>query len=88
MKIAILTIGDELLNGDLADTNTASIARTLFDHSLPVREACTVGDREEDIVAALQRLASTHDVVLATGGLGRPRMTGPPKRPPGPLNGP
>ena len=70
MKIAILTIGDELLNGDLADTNTAAIARILMDSSLPVREAATVGDREKDIVAALQRLAGTHDMVVTTGGLG------------------
>lgn len=70
MKIAILTIGDELLNGDLADTNTAAIARTLLDHCLPVCESCTIGDREEDIAAALQRLASAYDVVIATGGLG------------------
>ncbi|MBE0575803.1 MAG: CinA family nicotinamide mononucleotide deamidase-related protein [Desulfuromonadales bacterium] len=70
MNIAILTIGDELLNGDLTDTNTTAIARTLLEHSLPVHEASTVGDNEEDIVAALQRLASTHDVVITTGGLG------------------
>jgi nicotinamide-nucleotide amidase len=70
MKIAILTIGDELLNGDLADTNTAAIASRLMDNSLPVREAATIGDREEDITAALQRLAATHDVVIITGGLG------------------
>ncbi len=70
MKIAILTIGDELLNGDLADTNTAAIARILMDSSLPVCEAATVGDRKETIAAALQRLADTHDAVIVTGGLG------------------
>lgn len=70
MKIAILTIGDELLNGDLVDTNTATISRELLENSLPVREASTIGDREADIVATLRRLAETHDVVIATGGLG------------------
>lgn len=70
MKIAILTIGDELLNGDLADTNTAAIARALQDHALPVREAATIGDDEEDVVVTLQRLAVTHDAVIVTGGLG------------------
>ena len=70
MKIAILTIGDELLNGDLADTNTAAIAKRLFTDSLPVHEAATTGDRETDIAAALQRLAATHDAVIVTGGLG------------------
>ena len=70
MKIAILTIGDELLNGDLADTNTATIGRILMENSLPVREANTVGDKEADIASALRRLAETHDAVIATGGLG------------------
>jgi nicotinamide-nucleotide amidase len=70
MKIAILTIGDELLNGDLADTNTATIARALMAHSLPVREAATSSDHEEEIVSALQRLAGTNDSVIVTGGLG------------------
>jgi len=70
MKIAILTIGDELLNGDLADTNTAAIAAKLMDNALPVREAATIGDREDDIVAALQRLAKAHEAIIVTGGLG------------------
>ena len=70
MKIAILTIGDELLNGDLADTNTAAISRELIENALPVREASTIGDREVDIAAALRRLAESHDTVIATGGLG------------------
>ena len=70
MKIAILTIGDELLNGDLTDTNTAAIARLLAENSLPVREATTIGDREEEIVVTLRRLASAHDVLIVTGGLG------------------
>ena len=70
MKIAILTIGDELLNGDLADTNTAAISRQLIENSLPVREASTIGDSAVDIAAALRRLAESHDAVIATGGLG------------------
>ncbi len=70
MKIAVLTIGDELLNGDLADTNTATIARVLMEHALPLREAATVGDHEADIVESLRRLAICHDAVIVTGGLG------------------
>jgi nicotinamide-nucleotide amidase len=70
MKIAILTIGDELLNGDLVDTNTRAIALVLADNSLPVCEVATIGDSEDDIAATLQRLADTQDVVIVTGGLG------------------
>ncbi len=70
MNIAVLTIGDELLNGDLADTNTAAIARQLDEHSFTVRKAETVGDYEPDIAEALQRLAASSDIVIVTGGLG------------------
>jgi len=70
MNIAILTIGDELLNGDLADTNTSAIARVLADNDLPVQQAVTVGDRTERIATALQQMAAHHDVLIVTGGLG------------------
>src|SRR5210317_2157237 len=70
MKIAILTIGDELLNGDLADTNTVTICRILSEYALTVHETVTVGDDEPDIVLALQRLAAHFSAVIVTGGLG------------------
>jgi len=70
VEIAILAIGDELLNGDQADTNTAAIAGLLGEEALTIREAACVRDREEDIAAALNRLAATHQVVIVTGGLG------------------
>jgi nicotinamide-nucleotide amidase len=70
VEIAILAIGDELLSGDQADTNTAAIARILGEHALSVREAACVRDREDAIAAALNRLAGTHQAVIVTGGLG------------------
>jgi nicotinamide-nucleotide amidase len=70
VEIAILAIGDELLNGDQADTNTAAIARILGEHALNIREAVCVRDREEAIAEALNRLAGTHQAVIVTGGLG------------------
>ena len=70
MNIAILTIGDELLNGDLPDTNTATIAQVLGTHSFSVREAVSVTDREDDIVLALRQLAERFEVIIVTGGLG------------------
>lgn len=70
MTIAVLAIGDELLNGDQPDTNTAAIARILGEHGLSICESACVRDREEEIAAALNRLASTHQAVIATGGLG------------------
>ncbi len=69
-SIAVLTIGDELLNGEMADTNTAAIAATLEPLGFRVGEALTVGDTEGDICEALHYLANRRDVVIVTGGLG------------------
>jgi len=70
MNLAVLAIGDELLSGDQPDTNTAAIARLLGSHALAIREAACVRDREEEIAAALDRLATSHQAVIVTGGLG------------------
>jgi nicotinamide-nucleotide amidase len=70
MEIAVLAIGDELLNGDQPDTNTAAIARLLGEHALGVCEAACVRDREAEIAAAINRLAAAHQAVIVTGGLG------------------
>ena len=58
MNIAVLAIGDELLNGDQPDTNTAAIARLLGEQQLVLRESACVRDREAEIAAALNRLAA------------------------------
>lgn len=70
MNIAVLAIGDELLNGDQPDTNTAAIARVFGEHALAIRESACVRDREEEIGVALNRLAAAHQAVIVTGGLG------------------
>lgn len=70
MRIEILTIGNELLNGDLADTNTQRLARLLRDLGLPIKRAQTVPDGLEVIAHALREVADRADVVLVSGGLG------------------
>lgn len=70
MKISVLTVGDELLNGEMADTNTSRIARLLGRHGYVLRESLTVGDVEPDIEEALLALVGRRDVVIVTGGLG------------------
>lgn len=70
MNIAVLTIGDELLSGELADTNTQRIARQLSPHGYGLRESLSVGDDRGDIEEALAALAARMDVVIVTGGLG------------------
>lgn len=68
--IEILTIGNELLNGDLADTNTQRLAALLRRLGLPVRRAQTVPDTKAMIVLAMQVAAARSAVVLVSGGLG------------------
>ena len=70
MKVATLSIGDELLFGETVDTNAAGIAARLYACGFAVDRHCTVGDQPEDIAAALIMLAKGHDAVIATGGLG------------------
>lgn len=69
-KISILTIGDELLNGEVADTNTATIGRILGARGYTLQSRVTVPDEESAISAALQHLAVGSDVVIVSGGLG------------------
>jgi nicotinamide-nucleotide amidase len=70
MKVQLLTIGDELLIGQVVDTNSAWMARQLNLIGAQVLGKETVGDDEDDIIAALTRACSRADVVLMTGGLG------------------
>lgn len=69
-KIGILTVGSELLSGEVADTNTARIARALGGRGYGVRESIAVADVEPEIAEALLALAGKRDVVIVTGGLG------------------
>jgi molybdenum cofactor synthesis domain-containing protein len=67
---AILVIGDEILSGRTQDTNSNTIARFLGPFGVDVREIRVVGDREADIVAALNALRARYSYVFTTGGIG------------------
>lgn len=67
---AVLIIGDEILSGRTADTNLNTIARFLAALGIDLLEARTVGDRPDQIVAAVKALRAGHDYVLTTGGIG------------------
>ncbi|ABQ24433.1 competence/damage-inducible protein A [Geotalea uraniireducens] len=70
MKIATLSIGDELIFGEVVDTNAAHISERLYSVGFKVQRQLTVGDNEQDIVEAIEMLAVKCDVVVVTGGLG------------------
>jgi len=68
--VSLLSIGDELLLGEITDTNMPWISRTLLPLGLTVCGSETVGDEISDIVAAFQRALARSAIVIATGGLG------------------
>jgi nicotinamide-nucleotide amidase len=70
MKISTLSIGDELICGQLTDTNAGRIASTLLAEGLRIQRHITVGDNESDIIGALGDLGRVSDAVIITGGLG------------------
>jgi molybdenum cofactor synthesis domain-containing protein len=67
---AILTIGSELVSGDVVDTNGAWLARQLAGLGVPVRLIAAVPDEVEAIAAFVRREAPRADFLLVTGGLG------------------
>lgn len=67
---AILTIGDELLIGQITDTNSVWIGQQLDELGWSIHIKETVGDRVTDIVETMTRLMKHHQIVVVTGGLG------------------
>ncbi|MDE6507566.1 MAG: competence/damage-inducible protein A [Alistipes sp.] len=70
MNASVITIGDEILIGQIVDTNSVSIARHLNSAGIVVREKVSIGDDREQIVATLARSLAASQVVILTGGLG------------------
>ena len=70
MNSEIITIGDELLIGQIVNTNASFIAAELNLSGIRVNRITTIADSREDIISALQSVADTTDLVLITGGLG------------------
>ncbi len=67
---SIITIGDELLIGQVIDTNSAWIAQELNKTGIAVKNRVAVGDVWEDIWQALDAESKKASIVLITGGLG------------------
>lgn len=68
--VEIMTIGDELLYGQVVDTNSAFMGQELAKIGLRVRQISSVSDRADEIVTALDQARLRAQVVLITGGLG------------------
>jgi len=70
MKSTIVTIGDEILIGQILDTNSQYISQKLNEAGITVRERTSIGDDAEQIERALERTFDDSDIVIITGGLG------------------
>ena len=66
----IITIGDELLIGQVIDTNSSWMARRLNEIGISVLKRIALGDNENEIVSALDKEINNADIILITGGLG------------------
>lgn len=70
LRFAVVSIGDELMEGRHLDRNAATIAKCLVAAGLQPAEHVTLGDDEGDLVQAFRRLAERVDVIVSSGGLG------------------
>lgn len=70
MRATIVTIGDEILIGQILDTNSRYISRALNAHGIVVAERTSIGDNRAQIVETLDRALSQSEVIIITGGLG------------------
>ena len=70
MRAHLLTIGDEILIGQIIDTNTAWMSRALSLAGIAVIGKSSVGDTRDAIVKGIEHAAQEADVVIMTGGLG------------------
>ncbi|MTD42584.1 nicotinamide mononucleotide deamidase-related protein YfaY [Erwinia sp. CPCC 100877] len=70
IKVEMLSTGDEVLYGQIVDTNATWLADYLFEQGLPMSGRSTVGDNLEALVRALQSRSRECDVLIVNGGLG------------------
>ena len=70
MQATVITIGDEILIGQIVDTNSVSISKHLNAAGIVVREKCSIGDDRTQIVETLERALAHSQIVVVTGGLG------------------
>lgn len=70
MKAEIINIGDELLIGQIVNTNAVWIAQQFNALGMPIARMTTIADKEQDIIEAIDKAFSEYDLIVVTGGLG------------------
>ncbi|MCI1786100.1 MAG: CinA family nicotinamide mononucleotide deamidase-related protein [Bacteroidales bacterium] len=69
-QASICTIGDEILIGQITDTNSSGISRILESIGIKVTRMLSIGDDRNEIIANLRNELANNDIVICTGGLG------------------
>ena len=69
-NVQLLLTGDELMSGDIVDSNSAMIAQQLKDIGIEIKRKVTVADDLATLVSEIQYLSKTADILLINGGLG------------------
>jgi len=70
MRVAVDTVGDELLVGETVNTNAAWLGEQLRDRGVTVERMTTLPDRTADIARVVNEYHADYDAVIVTGGLG------------------
>lgn len=70
MKATIVTIGDEILIGQIVDTNSGFIAKSLDKIGVDIHEMISISDNKQHILDTFTKLQNQVDLVIITGGLG------------------
>ncbi|URN98042.1 nicotinamide mononucleotide deamidase-related protein YfaY [Leclercia adecarboxylata] len=70
INVEMLSTGDEVLHGQIIDTNAAWLADLFFEQGLPLTRRNTVGDNLESLVNVLRERSEQCDVLIVNGGLG------------------
>ncbi|HBU8670888.1 TPA: competence/damage-inducible protein A, partial [Enterobacter hormaechei] len=70
INVEMLSTGDEVLHGQIIDTNAAWLADLFFEQGLPLTRRNTVGDNLESLVNVLRERSEHCDVLIVNGGLG------------------
>lgn len=70
INASICTIGDEILIGQIVDTNSSHISRTLNSVGIKVNSMLSIGDNHEGIISSLNSELEKNNIVITTGGLG------------------
>ena len=70
LRISLLSTGNEVLTGDITDTNSIFLTKQLSEIGLPIEQKRVVGDNLDSLVKAIRELSGESDVLIVNGGLG------------------